>query len=243
MLGFVGMQPDSIRALVFDVFGSVVDWRGSIVRDLGAWGAGRGLRVDWAAFADAWRARYQPQMERVRSGALPWTKLDDLHAESLRELLPAYGVPTLGATDFDHVLKVWHRLDPWPDSNPGLARLKRRFLIAPLSNGNIALLANMAKHAGLPWDHVFSAETFRHYKPQPEAYLGVPAQLDLRPSQVMMCAAHNGDLEAARAAGLSTAFWPRPIEHGPGQRTDLAAEGPWDIVARDIEDLATQLGC
>lgn len=237
------MDPTVIKALVFDVFGSVVDWRGSIVRDLSAWGAPRGLRVDWAAFADAWRARYQPQMERVRSGALPWTKLDDLHAESLRELQPVFGLGGLSAVDFDHVLKVWHRLDPWPDSVAGLARLKRRFLIAPLSNGNIALLSHMAKRAGLPWDHVFSAETFRAYKPQPAAYLGVPAQLDLQPHQVMMCAAHNSDLQAARDAGLATAFWPRPTEHGPGQRTDLAAEAAWDVVARDIEDLASRMGC
>jgi 2-haloacid dehalogenase len=231
------------RALVFDVFGSVVDWRGSIVRDLGAWGAAQGVQADWAALADAWRSLYQPQMERVRSGAIAWRKLDALHLEALHELLPLFGLTHLSPAQIAHVNQVWHRLDAWPDSRAGLTRLKHRYFIATLSNGNISLLADMARHAGLPWDHLFSAETFGHYKPQPEAYLGVAQQLDLAPAEVMMCAAHNGDLAAARAAGLATAFFPRPTEHGPGQTSDLAATQAWDVIAFDIDDLASQLGC
>lgn len=234
----------AVKALVFDTFGTLVDWRGSIVRDLSAWGASQGLRgIEWARLADLWRSRYQPQMERVRSGARPWTKLDDLHDESLRELLPRVGVHDLTDAQRRHVNLVWHRLDAWPDVVPGLARLKRRFIIGPLSNGNIALLVNLAKHAGLPWDAIFSAEHFERYKPQPETYLGVARQLDLGPGEVMMCAAHNGDLLAARQAGLATAFFPRPTEHGPEQASDLAADEAWDVVARDVEELAQRMGC
>ena len=236
-------QLDAVRAIVFDTFGSVVDWRGSIAADLSAWGAREGVQADWAALADAWRGRYQPQMERVRSGAIAWRKLDDLHAEALAELLPGFGLEGLNATQRAHVNRVWHRLTPWPDAVPGLTRIKRRFLIGPLSNGNIALLANMAKRAVLPWDLIFSAEHFERYKPHPDTYLGVARQLDLAPAQVMMCAAHNDDLRAARAAGLRTAFFARPTEYGPAQHQDLAAEQDWDFIASDIEDLATQLGC
>jgi len=239
----MAMPHPPVRALVFDVFGSVVDWRGSIVRDLSAWGGAHGMHADWAAFADAWRARYQPQMERVRSGAIAWRRLDDLHLEVLHELVREFGLGPLDDAQLQHVNRVWHRLDAWPDSVAGLARLKRRYIIGTLSNGNVSLLTNMAKHAGLPWDVVLSAESVRHYKPQPEAYRGAAELLDLPPAAVMMCAAHNGDLHAARACGLATAFWPRPTEHGPAQTADLAPDGPWDIVARDIEDLATQLGC
>lgn len=228
-----------IKAIVFDTFGTLVDWRGSIARDLSAWAASQGIDgIDWTRLADLWRGRYQPQMERVRSGQRPWTKLDELHDESLRELLPLVGLPALSDEQRRHVNRVWHRLDPWPDVVPGLTRLKRRYIIGPLSNGNIALLTNLAKHAGLPWDIVFSAEHFERYKPQPETYLGVCRQLDLRPDEVMMCAAHNGDLRAARNAGLRTAFIARPSEYGPVQTTDLAAEEAWDVVADDVESLA-----
>lgn len=237
------MTHPAVKVLVFDVFGSVVDWRGSIARDLGAWGDAHGIRTDWLALADAWRARYQPQMQRVRSGEIGWRRLDDLHLESLRELAPAFGLDALDEAQLLHVNRVWHRLDPWPDAVPGLKRLKARYLIGTLSNGNVALLVNMAKRAALPWDVVLSAETFRHYKPQREAYLGVAELFDLAAHEVMMCAAHNSDLEAARAAGLATAFFIRPREHGPAQTTDLVAVQAWDLIARDIEDLATQMGC
>ncbi|MGE5116328.1 MAG: haloacid dehalogenase type II [Betaproteobacteria bacterium] len=232
-----------IKALVFDVFGSVVDWRGSIARDLGRWGAREGVQADWAALADAWRARYQPQMERVRSGALPFVPLDALHREALDDLLPAFGLGHLDDAERRHVNAVWHRLDPWPDAIPGLVRLKHRFTVGTLSNGNVALQVAMARRAALPWDVVFSAEHFGRYKPQPETYLGAARMLALEPRELMMCAAHNGDLRAARECGLATAFFARPTEYGPRQASDLAADDDWDVVADDIEDLARRLGC
>lgn len=236
------MTTDGIRALAFDVFGTVVDWRGSILRDGEAFGRERGLEVDWAALADAWRAGYQPAMARVRGGELGWTRIDALHRMILDSLLPRFGLAGLSEADRDHLNRVWHRLDPWPDSVEGLGRLRRRFILATLSNGNISLLVNMAKRAGLPWDCIFSAETFRRYKPDPETYLGVAALLDLRPAQVMMVAAHKDDLRAAHRAGLATALVRRPLEFGPAASPDLAAEPGLDMVAEDFLDLARQLG-
>lgn len=236
------MTTPGIRALAFDVFGTVVDWRGSIIRDGEAFGRSRGLDVDWAALADAWRAGYRPAMARVRSGELGWTKIDALHRMILDSLLPGFGLAELSEADKDHLNRVWHRLDPWPDSVEGLTRLKRRFIIATLSNGNVSLLTAMAKRAGLPWDCIFSAETFHHYKPDPETYLGVAGLLDLSPSQVMMVAAHEDDLRAARAAGLATAFVRRPLEHGPGAAPERVPDPALDVVAEDFLDLARQLG-
>lgn len=236
------MTMSGIRALAFDVFGTVVDWRGSIIREGEAFGRERGLAVDWAALADAWRAGYQPAMARVRSGELGWTRIDALHRMILDSLLPRFGLAGLSEADKAHLNRVWHRLDPWPDSVEGLARLRRRFVIATLSNGNVSLLVNMAKRAGLPWDCIFSAETFRHYKPDAETYLGVAELLDLRPAELMMVAAHKDDLRAARRAGLATAFVRRPLEFGPTAGPDLCAEPGLDIVAEDFLDLAAQLG-
>jgi 2-haloacid dehalogenase len=234
----------SVKAIVFDTFGTVVDWRGSIARDLAAWGTSEGIDADWTHMADAWRARYQPQLDRVRSGAIGFVPLDILHDEALGELLPQFGLEgRLTPAQRAHVNRVWHRLDPWPDAVAGLARLKRRYVIGPLSNGNISLLIDLAKRGGLPWDAIFSAEHFQRYKPHPETYLGVARQLDLAPGEVMMCAAHNGDLRAARAVGLATGFFARPSEHGPAQATDLEAEETWDVIASDIEDLAARMGC
>ena len=232
----------AIKAMVFDTFGSVVDWRGSIIRDLTEWGNQNGYQADWAKLADQWRARYQPQMEKVRSGQRDWTILDVLHRESLDALLPEFGLQSLTEEQKQYVNRVWHRLDAWPDSIAGLTRLKSKFIIAPLSNGNISLLTNMAKYTGLPWDLNLSTEVFKCYKPQPQSYLGVCSALRLDPDQVMMCAAHNDDLLAARRAGLKTAFWPRPTEHGPNQTTNLQATEDWDVVAKDIRDLARQMG-
>ena len=229
-------------AIVFDTFGSVVDWRGSLIADLSAYGAKRGIAADWTALVDAWRAAYHPSMERVRKREVPWTKLDDLHRGSLDALVARFGITGLTEDDLRHINLGWHRLDPWPDSVAGLTRLKRRFIIGPLSNGNVALLTKMAKHASLPWDAVFGSDLFGHYKPDPETYLGVARLLDLAPGEVMMAAAHNNDLAAARRSGLMTAFWPRPTEYGPHQKRDFAAEQDWDVVAKDIEDLAVQLG-
>jgi 2-haloacid dehalogenase len=233
----------TIQALTFDVFGTVVDWRSSLIREGEALGKARGLRVDWARFADAWRGLYQPQLERVRSGEVPWTPLDDLHRQALDRLLVDFGITGLSETEIAHLNRAWHRLDPWPDTVPGLVRLKRRFILATLSNGNVALIVNMARRAGLPWDAVLGAEVARHYKPQPEAYLTTAALLGLRPEQCLMVAAHNGDLAAASAVGLRTAFVVRPTEHGPGQQSDLKPARDWDVVADSFVDLAARLGC
>ena len=237
------MPLEGVRALTFDVFGTVVDWRGSIIREGGAFGKERGLKVDWASFADTWRGKYQPSMDRVRTGGVPWPKLDDLHLASLRELLVEFGIKGLSEEDVQHLNKVWHRLDPWPDTVPGLTRLRRKFILCPLSNGNVALLVDMAKRAGLPWDAVLGAEVARHYKPQPECYLTTAALLGLKPEECMMTAAHNSDLVAASALGFRTAFVARPREHGPGQTSNLTAEREFDVIAMDFEDLAAKLGC
>ncbi|MBN8873760.1 MAG: haloacid dehalogenase type II [Rhodospirillales bacterium] len=229
-------------AIVFDTFGSVVDWRSSLITELTEFGAKRGIRADWAALVDAWRGAYQPSMQRVRVGEVPWQTLDQLHRTSLDRLVAEFGIEGLTEADRAHINRGWHRLTPWPDSVAGLTRLKRRFIIGPLSNGNVSLLLNMAKHAGIPWDMIFGSDLFGHFKPDPETYLGVAKLLGLEPGQVMMAAAHNNDLVAARKCGLMTAFWPRPTEYGPHQVRDYAAEHDFDIVAKDIEDLATQLG-
>jgi len=234
---------DSVKALTFDVFGTVVDWRSSLIREGEALGRAKGLSVDWSKFADAWRGQYQPMLSRVRKGEMPWTRLDDLHRLSLDRLLVDFRITGLSDAEVDHLNRAWHRLDPWPDAVEGLTRLRRRFILATLSNGNVALIVNMAKRAGLPWDAVLGAEVARHYKPQPETYLITADLLGLRPEQCLMVAAHNGDLGAASGCGLRTAFVPRPQEHGPGQSTDLTPTKPWDVVAKDFVDLATKLGC
>lgn len=228
--------------IVFDTFGSVVDWRSSLIADLTAYGRQRDVAADWPALVDAWRASYHPSMDRVRKGELPWTKLDALHRASLDRLVADFGITGLTETDLVHINLGWHRLNPWPDSVAGLTRLKTKFVIGPLSNGNVSLLTYMAKHAGLPWDMVFGSDLFMHFKPDPETYLGVAAMMDLEPGQVMLAAAHNNDLANARKCGLMTAFWPRPDEYGPNQVRDFTADQDWDVVATDIEDLARQLG-
>jgi len=232
-----------IRACLFDVFGTVVDWRTSVSRDLAAFARQRSLpAIDWLEFAVEWRKLYQPSMEEVRAGRRAWTVLDVLHRESLVALLERHRVKGLSDADVDHMNRAWHRLDPWPDVVEGLTRLKRKRIIAPCSNGNIALMVNLAKRAGLPWDCILGAETARAYKPMPEAYLASCRQLALPPAHVMMVAAHNGDLKAAKAQGLATAFVPRPREHGPGQTTDLAADPACvDVFAQDFIDLAAKL--
>jgi len=229
-------------AIVFDTFGTVVDWRGSLIADLTAFGQQRGIVADWTALIDAWRAAYHPSMDRVRKGLQPWSTLDGLHRASLDRLVEEFGIKGLTEQDLVHINLGWHRLNGWPDSVPGLTRLKSRFVIGPLSNGNVSLLTYMAKHAGLPWDMVFGSDLFGHFKPDPETYLGVAKLMDLAPDQVMMAAAHNADLGNARKCGLKTAFFARPTEYGPHQKRDFSAEQDWDIVAKNIEDLATQLG-
>ena len=209
------MSLSGVKALTFDVFGTVVDWRGSIIKEGEALGAAYGLDVDWAAFADAWRGGYAPSMARVRNGELPWTNIDALHRMILDDLLEKWGITGMSEEDKQHWNRVWHRLTPWPDSVSGLTRLRQHYVLATLSNGNVALLTNMAKHGGLPWDCILSAEIMRHYKPDPETYLGAAELLGLQPSEVMMVAAHKSDLKAAQAVGLRAAFVERPLEFGP----------------------------
>jgi 2-haloacid dehalogenase len=232
----------AVKALVFDTFGTIVDWRGSIVAEGTAWGKARGLNIDWARFADKWRAGYGPSMNKVRSGELPWTKLDDLHRMILDPLLVEFGINGLTDEEKDHWNRVWHRLQPWPDSVAGLTRLKKKYTIAPLSNGNIGLINDMAKHAGLPWDVILGAELVRHYKPDHEVYLSAAYFLGVKPEEVMMVAAHSGDLRAARDCGLRTGFIYRPNEYGPGGRADKAKPGDFDVVSNDAIDLAAKLG-
>lgn len=234
-------QNRSVEALTFDVFGTVVDWRSSIIREGRRLGQARGLRIDWAAFADAWRAGYGPSMDQVRRGELAWQSIDQLHRLILERLLIDFGITGLDETEKASFNRVWHRLRPWPDAVRGLRRLKKRYIIAPLSNGNVALLTNMAKFAGLPWDCILSAELARHYKPDPEAYLTAAALLDLPPGRIMMVAAHQGDLRAAAQLGFRTAFVPRPDEFGPHRRPDLTADPSFDQVASDFMALADQL--
>jgi len=233
----------TLTACTFDVFGTVVDWRGSIVAEGDAVWRARGVDVDWPAFADAWRGLYQPAMERVRSGNTDFVKLDVLHRENLEHVLKDFGVTGLSEADKAELNKVWHRLQPWPDSVAGLTRLKQKYIIAPLSNGNISLIVNMAKAGGLPWDVVLGAEVAGQYKPHPDAYLNSAKALDLPPDQCMLIAAHNEDLAAAQQQGFKTAFVARPTEHGSSQSVDLEAKYEFDYIATDFNDLASQVGC
>ena len=234
---------DNVQALLFDVFGTVVDWRSSLIEDMRRFGAERNIEADWAAFADDWRGLYQPAMDEVRLGRRPWTILDVLHRESLDKLAARYGLAGLSEPDICHINSMWHRLKPWPDTVAGLTRLKSRYIIGTLSNGNVGLLTRMAKHGGLPWDVILGAETARAYKPLPQAYLASAELLNLAPSQVMLVAAHNGDLAAAAACGLRTAFVARPTEYGPHQKRDFRADQDWDVVTDSFINLAGAMGC
>ena len=232
-----------LKAVTFDVFGTVVDWRTSIAREVESLAVKKKFVVDGEQFADVWRKLYQPSMKKVRDGKMPWTVLDDLHRTNLLEVLEAFGIGQLSEEEIEHLNRAWHRLDPWPDAVAGLQRLKQHYIIGTLSNGNVALIVNMAKFSGLPWDVVLGAEIARHYKPQPEAYLKSAEILGLEPRECMLVAAHNGDLAAAGRCGFQTAFVPRPTEYGSEQTTDLAAEYDCDVVAGDFIELAQILGC
>ncbi|MGH7057163.1 MAG: haloacid dehalogenase type II [Acetobacteraceae bacterium] len=237
------MVPSGISALTFDVFGTVVDWREGIAREAEALLGPKGYARDWGVFADRWRLRYQPALERVRQGARPWTRLDDLHRENLIEVLQELDIPGLDARELDELNRAWHRLDPWPDVTDGLARLKPRFILAALSNGNVALMVNLARHAHLPWDVILGAELARAYKPQAQVYDSAATLLDVEPRRCMMVAAHEGDLVAARGRGFRTAFVGRPDEHGRARSRGAASGRGFDIVAADFCDLAAKLGC
>lgn len=232
----------AVTALLFDVFGTVVNWREGISRDVAIIADQKGVSLDSAAFADSWRAEYQPAMEEVRSGRRSFTILDVLHRENLKKVATDFGLGALSAEDEDFLVTAWHRLPGWPDSSEGMLRLKQKFILGSQSNGNIALIVNMAKYANLPWDVVLGAEVVGHYKPQPKAYLNACTALGLATENCMMVAAHNDDLVEARAAGMKTAFVCRPTEHGVGQTKDLHAEQDWEFVAQDFNDLADKLG-
>jgi len=237
-----GAEVTHVKALVFDVFGTVVNWRTAVARQVEQLAQRKGVTVDGAKFADAWRAGYGPSMNRVRSGELPWTRLDDLHRMTLEKILGDFGITTLTDAEKAELNRSWHRLDPWPDTVAGLTRLKKRFTIAPLSNGNIALMTDLAKHAGLPWDCILGAELVRHYKPDHEVYESAADFLNLPRGEVMMVAAHLGDLRAAKAVGLATAFVTRALEFGPQGKPDLKPDSSVDVSATDFNDLARQLG-
>ena len=236
------MSGTGIKALLFDVFGTVVDWRGSVIREATAFGRAHGIDADWEAFTDAWRGKYQPFMHKVRTGELPWTNLDGLHRLALEELLAEFGIGGVSEEAKAELNLAWHRLEAWPDAAAGLARLKARHVIAALSNGNVALMTNLARYAGLPWDCILGAELARAYKPDPAVYLTAVELLALEPGQVMMVAAHAGDLLAAGALGLRTALVPRPLERGPAAPREPLATDPFDVVAADFRDLAAKLG-
>ncbi|MDQ3507498.1 MAG: haloacid dehalogenase type II [Actinomycetota bacterium] len=229
-----------IKGMVFDVFGTVVDWRAGVIREGEELGQKKNLDVDWHAFADEWRGKYQPSMERVRNGEVEWTNLDSLHRASLEELLEEFEIEGLSEVEKDHLNRAWHRLDPWPDSVEGLRKMKGNHVISPLSNGNISLLVNMAKRAGLPWDVVLSAETIHRYKPDPETYLLMPGLFDFAPEETMMAAAHVSDLLAAKECGLKTAYVKRPDEFGVGGEAE-EPDSSIDIVAENFVELSKKL--
>jgi 2-haloacid dehalogenase len=230
----------AVKALFFDVFGTLVDWRGGVAREAEAVLAPQGYALDWLAFADAWRGEYQGAMEEVRSGRIPFCKLDVLHRRNLDRILPRFAAGALAEKDRDRLNMAWHRLDAWPDVPPGAARLRQRHLLAPVSNGNISLMVDLARRNALPWDAILGAEVASDYKPKPQVYLAAAAAFDLGPDQCMMVAAHSSDLAAAAAAGLRTGFIARPDEAGPG-RGEAASSVPVDVSAKSLEDLAGQL--
>ena len=231
----------NVKLMVFDTFGTVVDWRTVVIEEGARLSKAKGFTLDWGAFADEWRAAYGPSMNRVRTGELPWTKLDVLHRMSLDTLLAKHGITSLTADETREFNRVWHRGRPWPDSVPGLTRLKTRFTIAPMSNGNLSLLTNMAKHGGLPWDCILGAELAKHYKPDPEAYLSPVEFFDLTPPEVMMVAAHQTDLAGPKRLGLRTAYVHRPYEGGSAGTPTMPAPGTFDIIVKDLRELATTL--
>ena len=230
-----------VQALTFDIFGTITDWRGTLIRECRDFGTRKRLTVDWAKFADAWRAAYAPSMRRVNQGQLPWKNIDELHRMILEDLLQRFGITGLEERDKEYLNRIWHRLDLWPDVRSGLARLHGHFILAPLSNGNVSLLVDLARHSGLHWDCILSAELVKRYKPDPAPYLYAAELLGLHPGQILMVAAHNSDLEGARSAGFRTAFIRRSREHGPGQSIDLAPDPGVDIAVCGIDDLANRL--
>ena len=235
------MAINQVKALTFDVFGTVTDWRSTVIREVSNLAQSRGFEIDAEAFALAWRARYEPSMHRVRTGELPWKSLDELHLLIAAELIEQFDIQNLRDSDLLYLTHIWHRLDLWPDVQKGLNQLRQAFTVATLSNGNVALLTNLSKNADLRWDCILSSELAGHYKPDPEVYLTAANLLGLSPEHIMMVAAHNSDLIAASAVGYKTAFVYRPTEYGPGQTTDLEPDPSVDVIAKNFIDLAVQI--
>lgn len=235
--------PTHVKALLFDVFGTVVDWRGSIKREMQRFGEYHSIDKDWEQFALDWRALYQPAMKRIREGDRGYVKLDVLHRENLQELLSDYGLENCSESQLQYINTAWHRLEPWADTLPGMYRLKRNFILGSLSNGNVALMVNMARHSSIPWDVVLGSEPTRGYKPQAHVYLDSVEMLGLEPYQCLMVAAHNDDLQAARALGLRTAYVNRPYEYAHAQTANMQAGEEWDIICKSMTELADELKC
>ena len=232
----------SIKALFFDTFGTLTDWRTSIAREAEAALQPRGYSLDWSAFADAWRGEYQGAMEEVRSGRRAYCKLDVLHRHNLEIVLKRFGVATLSEDELHNLNMAWHRLDAWPDVPAGLARLKHNYLLAPVSNGNISLMVDLARRNNFPWDAILGADIAKDFKPKPRVYLASAEAFDLAPQACMMVAAHSNDLSHAAALGLRTAHIARPNEHGPGGKSEAAPTVPVDFAVKTLEGLAEQLG-
>ncbi|WP_096203175.1 haloacid dehalogenase type II [Bacillus sp. FJAT-45350] len=230
------------KLLLFDVFGTLVDYRTTVIKEGEQWNKSKNININWPKFIDEWRGRYRPSMDRVLRGELPWMNLDQLHRLVLKNLLNEFEIECFSEDEIDHLNKVWHRLEPWNDTVAGLHRLKQKFIISPLSNGNISLLTNMAKHSGLPWDLILSPELIRSYKPEPNVYKMAIELFDLQPHQVMMVAAHQYDLQAAKELGMKTAYILRPLEYGHDAIPDLRPTESYDVIANDIIDLAKQVG-
>ena len=229
----------SVKALAFDVFGTVVDWRSSIIEQFQAFGREKGITVNWEAFVDDWKNCYRPSMDAIREGSVPWTNVDGIYRKKLDLLLGEYRIAGLSEAETTRLNRAWHWCKPWPDVVAGLTQLKGKYVLSTLSNGDVACLVNMAKHSGLLWDCILCAEIFRHYKPDPEVYRGAIELLGWEPEEIVMVAAHNYDLRAARSHGMRTAFVPRLLEYGPGQNSDLEPEEDWDVVVGDFKELAT----
>jgi 2-haloacid dehalogenase len=244
--GSQNVKPElaNVKACVFDVFGTVVDWRSSVIAEATNWGRRKHLNINWVEFTDRWRLGYRPAMDKVRKGEIPWTKLDDLQRMILEDLLKQYNIEGVSDAEKADWAHVWRRLRPWPDSVEGLTQLKKKYIISPLSNGNVALMTGLAKFGGLPWDIILGSDLVQHYKPDREMYLSPPFYLDLKPDEVMMCAAHAADLQAARSYGLRTGFIYRPNEYGGGSVgvPDKAKPGDFDVVSMSIIELAQQMG-
>jgi len=235
------MPAPSVKALFFDVFGTVVDWRTSIARESEKVLAPKGYKLDWLAWADAWRGEYQPSMEEIRAGRLPFSKLDVLHRRNLERIMPRFNVSGLDEATLAYLNTAWHRLDGWPDSTPGLQRLRTKFLLAPVSNGNIGLMVRLARHNGFPWDAILGSEIAGDYKPKPRVYLASAEAFDLKPAECMMVAAHSNDLAAAAATGLATAHVSRPNEYGPGTG-EIKPKTQVDVAVGSFLELADVLG-